>query len=230
MAIKNLFSDLLGTTLNFFKIGLSGPRLKNDSGNLAVRDTADTADVTVTASTLNASSDVGLVINSDAAGSGADWKITIDRPTSGMTADWTLTLPVDYGSTGQVLQTDGSGNTSWVSAGSTAQCLTVDTTTLNFGASSPVTLFTLPANAIIDTVKVIVDTAFDDTPTVTVGVSGDTARYMGATNNDLTAIAVYETNPGIAANGSTEALIATYSAGAASVGSARVVVSYVVPL
>lgn len=230
MAAKHLFADLLGTTLNFFKVGLLGPRLKNISGDLAVRDTDDTVDVAVTAEVFNASSDTGLVINSDAASAGADWKITVNRPTSGMTADWTLTLPADDGSTGQVLQTDGSGVTSWVSAGSTAQCWTVDSTTLAFGASSPVTLFTLPANSVIDTVKVIIDTAFDGTPTVTVGLSGDTARYMGATENDLTSVAVYETNPGIPPNVSSEALEAVYAAGGATVGSARILVTYAVPL
>jgi hypothetical protein len=63
-----------------------------------------------------------------------------------------------------------------------------------------------------------------------VGISGDTARYMGATTNDLTSVAVYETNPGIEANASTEALIATYSAASATVGSARILVTYGEPL
>ena len=89
MAIKHLFADLIGTTLNFFRIGKTGPRLKDDSGNLAVRDSGDTADVEVTASQFNASSDVGLVINSDAAGTGDDWKFTIERAPTGMTGDVT---------------------------------------------------------------------------------------------------------------------------------------------
>ena len=90
-------------------------------------------------------------------------------------------------------------------------------------------LFTLPANAIIDHVDVIVDTAFDGTPSLTVGVSGDTARYMGSGDNFLNEVAVWRTHPGIDANVSTEALIATYSAGGATVGSARVIVAYAVP-
>ena len=229
MAIKHLFADLIGTTLNFFRIGKTGPRLKDDSGNLSVRDSGDTADVEVTASQFNASSDVGLVINSDAAGAGDDWKLTLQRASTGMTADVTLTLPVDDGTAGQILSTDGSGNLSWVSAGSTAACLTIDTTTLAFGASSPVSLFTLPANAVIDHVDVIVDTVFDGTPTVTVGVSGDTARYFGAGDALLGEVAVYRTHPGIEANVSTEALIATYSAGGATAGSARILVAYSVP-
>lgn len=228
--IKHLFADLLGTTLDYFRVGKTGPRLKNTSGDLTIRDSGDTADAELTASQLNASSNVGLVINSDAAGSGADWKITLQRPASGMTADVTLTLPVDDGSPGQVLETDGSGNLSWVSAGSTAQALTLDSTNITFGSTPPVSMFTLPANAIIDHVDVIVDTAFDGTPSMSIGLAGDTARYMGAGDNNLTEVAVWRTHPGIQANVSTEALIATYAAGGATVGSARVIVAYAVPL
>lgn len=229
MAIKHLFADLIGTTLGYFRIGKTGPRVKDNSGALDVRNSADSAFVDVTADQFNAASDVGLVINSDAAGSGADWSFTLQRAATGMTADVVITLPVDDGSPGQVLSTDGSGVTSWVSAASTASCLTLDTTTIAFGDSSPVTLFTLPADAIIDHVDVIVDTPFDGTATVTVGVSGDTARYMGAGDNSLGEVAVWRTHPGIEANASTEALIATYSAGGATAGSARVIVAYAVP-
>jgi len=113
------FADLLGTTAQYLKIGLAGVRLKNNSGNLTIRNNADGADASVTASQYNASSDIGLVINSDSAGSAADWRITLQRPAAGMTADYTLTLPVNDGSPSQVLSTDGSGVLSWISASST---------------------------------------------------------------------------------------------------------------
>lgn len=229
MAIKHLWSDLLGTTLSFFRIGRTGPRLKDTSGNLTVRNSGDSADVSVTASQLNASSNTGLVINSDAAGSGADWTTTIARPASGQTANLTLTLPVGPGSTGQVLSTDGSGVTSWISVATDATW-TAESTSIAFGDGSTVTMFTLPANAIIDTVKVIVDTAFDGTPSLTVGITGDTAKYMGSTDNWLSDVAVFETNPGIPSSGSPESLIASYSAGGATAGAARIVVSYATPL
>ena len=73
--------------------------------------------------------------------------------TSGsQTGDYTLTLPVDTGSTGQVLATDGSGVLSWVSAADTSSNWKVETTTVNFGSGSTISAFTLPANAIIDKV------------------------------------------------------------------------------
>jgi len=225
------FSDLLGTLGTYFKIGISGVRLKNSSGNLLIRNSGDSADAEITASKVKVSGEI-LELNSDAAGSGADWKVTLQRPTSGMTADLVLTLPVDDGSASQVLQTDGSGNLSWASAGSTAQCATVDTTTLAFDATSPLAMFTLPANAVIDKVQVIIDTAFDGTaPTLSIGVSGTVSKYMASTQVDLKATAgtIFEVHPGVVANGSTEALIATYASDSSAAGSARILVYYSIP-
>jgi len=227
------FADLLGTTAQYLKVGLTGVRLKNNSGNLAVRNNADGADASVTASTYNASGDVGLVINSDSAGSAADWKITLQRPAAGMTADYTLTLPIDDGSPSQVLQTNGSGVLTWASASSTDACIKTDTTTLAFGDSSPKTLFTLPANAVVHICEVIIDTAFNGTaPTLTVGVNGGSAtKYMGSTQNDLkgTAADSYISHPNQIANVSSENLEATYVASTSSTGSARILIHYSVP-
>jgi len=226
-----LWTDLVGTVAGYIRLGLTGVRLKNDSGNLAIRNAADGADAAITASKLNVSGDV-VDLNSDAAGSGADWTYTLQRPSSGMSAAVTLTLPVDDGSPDQVLSTNGSGALSWVSAGSTASNATVDTTTVAFGASSPVSAFTLPANAVVDEVEVIVDTAFNGTaPQLSVGVSGTTAKYMGATSNDLKATAGtrFVSHPNEPAVGTTEAIIVTYAADSSSAGSARVLVTYSVP-
>lgn len=228
MAIKHLFADLIGTTLSYFRIGKTGPRLKDNAGDLTVRNSGDSADVPVTADQFKASGDTGLVINSDSAGSGADWNISIARPATGMTADWTLTLPDSAGSPNQVLKTDGSGVTSWADSSSGATDIS-DSTTVTFGATSPITMFTLPANAIILTVNCIVDTAFDGTANLSVGIVGDTAKYMGAGDNDLQEIAVWQTNPGNEPIGTSEALIVTYADGGATVGSARVVVNFSVP-
>lgn len=225
-----LWSDLLGTTKSLFRLGKSGVTLKDSSGNLLVRNNADGADASVTASQVKVSGN-NIQLNSAAAGSGADWLMTLARPSSGMTAAVTFTLPATAGSTGQAITTDGSGNLTFTSI-TTAQSITVDTTALAFGTSSPVTMFTLPANAVVHEVEVVVDTAFDGTPTMTVGKSGSTSKYMGSTDNDLTAAAatVFTSHPGQTPVGSTEALIITYSAGSATVGAARVNVHYSVPV
>lgn len=224
-----LWQDLAGTLGAFYKIGLAGVRLKNSSGNLLVRNTGDSADASVTASQVKISGE-NFEINSDAAGSGADWKYIIARPTSGMGAAVTLTLPVDDGTADQVLKTDGSGALAWVAAGNTALAEKVDTTTLAFGTSSPLTLFTDGANDVINAVRITLDTAFDGTPSVSIGIAGTTSKYMAATEVDLTAAAgtVFEVHPGKAAQGA-EALIATYSAGGASAGSARIEIFYDTP-
>ena len=223
-----LFKDLKGTTENIFRI--SNNAWKGITGGMAARNSADNADVKVQASQFESTSNTGLIINADAASSGADWSITLNRPSSGMTANYTLTLPVDDGSPSQVLQTDGSGVLSWVSgSGSVADKMSVDTTSIAFGTATPITLFTTPSNAIVHRVQVVIDTPFNGTPTLTVGVAGTTSKYMSSGQNVLTGIAkdIYESNPGETA--SSEALIATYAAGGASVGAGRILVYYSVP-
>lgn len=226
----SIWSDLIGTTKALFRIGIGGVTLKNSSGNLLVRNTGDSADAAITTSKLNVSGD-SIDINSDAAGSGADWKYTLARPSSGMAAAVTLTFPTTDGSPNQALITDGSGNLDWLSI-PTSQNITVETTTLAFNSSSPVTMFTLPANAVVDRIQVIIDTAFDGTPTMTVGKSGSATKYSGSTDVDLTSAAktVWNVHAGEAPIGSTEALIITYTAGSATTGSARVEVHYSVPV
>lgn len=226
--MAGIFSDIIGTTLTKLKIGIGGVVLKNSSGNLIVRNTGDTADTEITASKVNVSGD-GIVLNSDSAGTGADWKITINRPTSGMTADVTFTLPVDDGTPGQVLQTDGSGTLSFVSAGSTASALKQDATALAFGTSSPVTMFTTGASDVIESITVYVDTAFNGTtPTVTVGISGTTSKYSTTADVDLKTAGAYVIHPNLVAQGA-ESLIATYSASTSSAGAGRIVVAYATP-
>lgn len=228
--MAGLFSDLLGTTKAFFKIGgNTGVRLKNDGGDLAVRNTGDSADAEITTSRVNISGE-DIVLNSDSAGAGADWKITIQRPTSGMTADVTLTLPVDDGTAGQALSTDGNGVLSWVSAGDTSLADKLNSTALAFGSSSPVAMFSTGASDIVDYIDVVIDTPFDGTPAVSIGITGTTSKYAGTTDIDLTAAAgtSFQIHPNLAAQGA-EALIATYSSGGASVGAARIIVHYATP-
>lgn len=225
----SLVLDLIATSSSFLKIGLGSTalRLKNNSGALVLRNNGDTADADLTVNKMSISGDVAEW-NSDAAGSGADWKYTIQRPSSGMTAAVTLTLPVDDGTPGQILSTDGSGVLSWVSAGSTASSLKLDTTSLAFGSTSPVAMFSTGAADIIEYIDVFVDTAFNGTPSMSVGISGTTSKYMPATAVDLTTAGQYRYHPAVAAAGA-EALIITYSAGGASAGAARVVVHYATP-
>lgn len=227
------WSDLLGTIGSYFRIGFAGPRLKASGANLLVRNAGDSADAEVTAAKVNVSGD-DLVINSDAAGSGNDWLLTLRR-NAAQTAALVVTAPPAKGTDGYVLrQKAGTGagvlELELAAAGNTEPCDTVDNTALAFGTSSPATMFTLPANAVITSISVIVDTAFDGTaPTVSVGVSGTASKYMPATAVDLKTAGEYEYHPGVAPEGTTNALIATYSADGSSAGAARILVHYSVP-
>lgn len=223
-----LFADIWGTVKSTFQIGIGGVKLKNSSANLLVRNAADNADAAITASLVNISGEV-LVFNSNAAETDADWKMTFQRPVSGMTANVVYTFPISDGSPNQVLQTDGSGNLTWADAASTGSSLKCDTTTLAYGSASPLAMFTLPANAVVHQVEVILDTPFTGTaPVMSVGVVGTTSKYMGTGDVNLkgTAKDRYVVHPGEVANGSPEDLIISYTADGSGAGSARVLVYY----
>ena len=223
------WADLFGTVLDYFRIGYEGPRLKNDgSGGLQVRDAADSADANVTADELNLSGEQ-LVINSDAAESTDDWSVTIQRDTANMTANVTLTLPPDDGSPGDVLHTDGTGALYFDDVVGGSGGMKVDTTALAFGSASPVSMFNLGEDDVVDKIKIIIDTSFDGTdPQLSIGIAGTTSKYAAATLIDLKQPAgtVIEINPGLEAPGSIEALIATYVADGSSAGAARINVFY----
>jgi hypothetical protein len=222
------FLYLIGTTAAYLKIGLSGVRLKKNSGNLSVRNNGDSADAEITVSKANVSGD-SIAINSDSVGSGADWKYTLTRPASGMTADVALTLPIDDGTPNQVLSTDGNGVMSWASSSSTASSDKIDTTNLNFGDTPPLAMFSTGAADVITKVQIIVDTAFNGTaPVVSIGVSGTTSKYVATSQVDLKTAGIYEVTPGVAAAG-IEALIATYVADGSTVGASRILTYYATP-
>ena len=205
-----------GTQVGYYILGFLGVRLKNSSGNLHVRNNGDTAFADVVAKDISISNNT----------TGYDVTVT----TSGsQAADYTLTLPVDTGSTGQVLATNGSGVLSWVSAADTSANWKVETTSIAFGSGSTVSAFTLPANAIIDKVTCIVDTAFDGSPTLSVGDSVNNSRYMGSGDNLLTLPDRFDVFSDVQASGSSTAIEIYYSAGGATVGAARILVTYAQP-
>lgn len=228
------FRDLLGTLNSKFQLGIGGAQVKNNSGTVEGRNAADSAYAAVAALLFKTYGN-DFELNSGAAGSGADWKFTLRRPSSGMTHDLTVVFPSGDPAVNQALTVASfSGNLitlQYTTIAAGTDKMVVDTTALAFGTSSPATMFTLPANAVVERVRVIIDTAFNGTPSMSVGISGTTSKYMASTQVDLTAAAatIFEVQPGLASVGSTEALIITYSAGSASAGAARVEVEYVIP-
>lgn len=224
------FIDIIGIIGTSLRLGINGLILKSTGGKIRARNAADNADVPLVGSVIAASGD-DIELNEDATDIGADRKYTIRRPAAGMAGALTLVLPPDAGTNEYVLSTDGAGNLYWASSAAASNLEATDTTTIAFGSASPVAMFTLPANAVTAKLQVIIDTAFDGAPSLSVGITGTTSKYLASTSVDLTMAAgtIFEVSPGAAAVGTTEDLIATYAAGGATVGSARILVSYVIP-
>lgn len=225
--------DLIGTVTGKIMLGLGGPNIKGSSGKVQARNTADSAYATVEA-LLYATYGDDFELNAGAAGAGADWKMTFRRPSTGMTHALILVMPSDDPAVGQALTVASfAGDTitmEWTTVAGGTDKTVVDTTDLAFGSASPVAMFTKPASAAVLQVKIVIDTAFNGAPSVSIGIAGTTSKYMAATSVDLTAAAgtVFEVDPGLVAAGS-EAIIATYAAGGATVGAARILTSYVIP-
>ena len=215
-----IFQDLFGTTADFFRVGLAGSRLKNNAGALQVRNATDSADAAIAVSQLNLGTTNALAVQRNA----------------GQGAALTVIFPPAKATDGQVLA-QRSGTASGVieleliDAGNTASSNKLDTTSLAFGAASPVTMFNMAAGNVITIVDVIVDTPFNGTPSISVGITGTTSKYVASTQVDLTAVAstIFRVNPGLPAPVATEALIVTYTGGGASAGAARILVYFGVP-
>lgn len=223
----SMFSDLLGTLRGSFRIGLGGVRLKNSSGNLQVRNSADSADAELTTAKINVTG-ADAVLDSDGNA------LTLSR-NAAQSGGLQVILPAAKATDGQVLaQKAGTGagiiEFEFVDAGATASSGKIDTTSIAFGSSSPVAMFTTGAGDIIEKIQVVIDTPFDGTPSMSVGIAGTVSKYLAATDVDLTAASgmVFEVHPGLDAQG-IEDLIATYSAGGATVGSARILVTFATP-
>jgi len=226
------FSDLTGVYGGGWQFSLTGMYLKDDgSGNLQVwNSNAGTIYGSVSCSNLFVYGN-SVQLNAGATESGTSWKMTLARPATGMVADQTITLPAGVGATNDVVVTDGAGNWSYASIPYTAN-MSVHSTNLVFGTTSPLTLLTLPANANVVKVRIHVDTAFTGGTgaTVSIGVAGTTSKYMSATQVALGTVGIYEVNPNLVPDASTEALIATYAANSATAGSARIEIWYAVPV
>lgn len=224
------FLDLRGTLSNLFRLGLGGLQLKSTGGKIRARSATDDADAPLVGSTIAASGD-SIVINEDAAGSGADYTLTLSRPASGMSQNLTFTLPANYGTAGYALVTDGVGGLTFASSAAATNLEATDTTDLAFNSTGTVAMFQAPADAVVRLVTIVVDAPFDGAPSLSIGVAGELSRYLGSTQVDLTSPAgtVFEIDPAAAAEATAQDLIATYSAGGATQGAARMLVSYVIP-
>jgi hypothetical protein len=92
-----------GTQTGELGLGFTGPRIKNDAGNLAVKSTDDNSHVAVKAANV-------VVIN-DTTGFTVDLQASPDQ-----LANYSFVLPPNVGVSGQFLQTAGNGRYTWETA------------------------------------------------------------------------------------------------------------------
>jgi len=93
---------------------------------------------------------------------------------------------------------------------------------------SPVLLGNVSPDSRVTVVTIEVTIAFDGSPTLSVGDSGDNARLIDDSLHDLSELGTYSTTTDYVYGGSTDTDINGYfSAGGATTGSARILVTYV---
>ena len=175
--MSHFLSRLIGTMQDTFRIGKTGPTLKNNSGTFQLRNTGDTAwaDAHVKAIQVQ--------------GTNATHGVQLQAP-AGMGASIIYVLPAADGSTNQVLQTDGSGNLSWGSAGGGASDHTFEQA---FSNSVDGGIFTPTANDRLRRILVFVSSpAAGGNPTLQIGTQADPDAYAGADDVDLKTAGTYE--------------------------------------
>lgn len=217
MALRFL-SDLAGTLNSWFRI--AGIRLKNVTDTvLQIRNKADTEyrDVGVRSVDLRrttGTNKVGLSIGSEPA------------------ADIDYKFPVAYGSSGQVLADDGTGQLSWQTVATAQNTVKAQQETILHNSGSSVVIFTPPDGATIRAVLVEVEVAFNGAG-VQLSVGNDTVQtlYMGTNQNELdVAGRIFEVAPMEEVGVTPEAVKVFFTAGTgASAGTARVTVEYSLP-
>lgn len=175
---NQFLAALAGTMKTLFQVGgPSGPAIKNNAGVLDIRNAADSAWADLEAKSIKVLGTNGVT------------GVKLASP-SGLGASLTLTLPNSVGGAGQFLQTDGSGGLNWSSAQSNADL--TDVTTVTQASTSPLAMFTPPANAIIREVWINVTVAAaGGSPTLSVGTSGNPALYVATGDNDLKSANLY---------------------------------------
>lgn len=182
MSVSRFLSDLIGTMAAYFRVGGgSGFRLSNSSGTCNVENAGGTSKAPLGTHTLNLH------------GSNATNKISITAP-AGLGGDVNFVFPDNDGSANQLMGTDGSGNLSFYDAVSSGELCQQEAFTQ--GTSSPMTIFTPPANAVITRVQIEVTSAASaGAPLVSVGIAADNDRDMETTQSDLKTAGLYEVTP-----------------------------------
>lgn len=185
----------LGRTMqSIFRIG--SINIKDSSGVVQLRNAADDAyaDTAVNKLRVQATNATNAVVLTSPAALGSSV---------------TFTLPGSDGSTGQFLRTNGSGVLSFADGGASA--VMIQSEAFTEATSSPLSIFTPPANATIMTVYLVILDAAGSASGVSLnlGVSGDTDAYMQNDEIDVTVEATYIVHPLVNVGGTPDPVILT---------------------
>jgi hypothetical protein len=194
----------------------------NVSGTVALATSATTAGSATTAATVTTAAQPNIT------SVGTLTSVTV----SGVSTLGSIgNVKITGGTTGYVLTTDGTGNLSWSATQSAIDSWKAKSVALVFGSTSTVTVMTLPANAVVDKVSLVVDTAFNGTsPSVSIGLAGGSGfEYAAATDINLKSLDRYDMPSQIAPSASSGVIQLLYSASGSSAGAARVIVTYAIP-
>ena len=182
MAVTDQILPRLRRTMQtIFRIGTV--QVKDNSGTIEARNAGDTAYI-----------DQGvnrIVVHGD----NATNAVILDAPAA-LGASVTFTLPATDGSTGQLLQTNGSGVLSFVDVASNANLVQIEAFS-DADNGTPVTVFTPPANSRVLEVNVHLAVAAGSTgASLTIGDNGgDAARYFDTTDIDMQTTGTYTVRP-----------------------------------
>jgi hypothetical protein len=198
--MTGIFSSLLGTTKSFFRFGgPSGAGVKNSSGVLQTRDSADSAFADFAAKWFRIQ--------------GANAANAVVLKAGTLAGDVALTFPTSLPGSTSFLTLDASGNIATASTPNSNADL-VEVTAFTQG-SATLTMFTPPANAVISRIVIEVSAAAaGGSPTITVGTSGTPSAYAASTDSDLKTAALYEIPVMASVGGSPSAVQAVITASA----------------
>ena len=231
--------NTLGNVRAGFFIG-DGSQLTNlniANATVANANYASFAGVAYSVSGGNVSGQVGNALIAGTVYTNAQPNITSVGNLTGLTVTGTSTLgnignvKITGGNVGDIIITDGTGNLSFVAPISGESAWKVNSTTVSFNSSASIVAMLLPANAIVDRVSVIVDTAFNGTaPTLSVGKQGGSGfEYSGINDTNLKVTDRYDLPsqlPAVGVSGNIEIL---YTSDGSTAGSARILVTYAIP-
>ncbi|PZV16128.1 MAG: hypothetical protein DCF22_06025, partial [Leptolyngbya sp.] len=166
---------------------------------------------------------LSMLLNSDAAQSGADWRYSLNVPATGMTANQALTLPTNQGQAQQALIGDGAGVLQYASVIRSVPLA------FNFGAAATTNFFTLIAGDFLRRIECQVIVTFNGTaPTIAIGIAGNTGKYVASGLADLKSASgsLLGFSNQLDAPSADEPIILTYAASSSTVGSARLIAHY----